>query len=73
MPVKPGERAAETGTFHCRDCDGSVRVKKGERLPKCPCGSSAYTMRTKEPRKRTATRQRKSVRKRAKAGARRAA
>ena len=45
MPVHAGTRVQETGTFHCRDCDAKVRVKKGERLPDCPCGSNLYTSR----------------------------
>ena len=67
MPVHAGARVQQTGTFHCRDCDAKVRVKKGERLPDCPCGSSLYTSRTKEPRNRSAVRSRKSLPKRRRA------
>lgn len=73
MAVHAGERANETGTFHCRDCDGKVRVKKGQKIPDCPCGSSVYTLRTKEPRTRTATRTRKSAKKRTREAATRRA
>lgn len=64
MAVHAGERARETGTFHCRDCDAKVRVKKGDPIPECPCGGSAYNERTNEPSTRTATRKRKTVKKR---------
>jgi len=60
MPAHPGERAQKTGTFHCRDCDATVRVKKGERIPRCPCGG-VYESRTHEP----GTRRGRSKRRRA--------
>lgn len=50
MPAKPGERARETGTFHCAGCGHKVDVKKGEKLPKCPCGEGVYDRRTNEPK-----------------------
>ena len=48
MPAHTGERAQETGTFHCRGCDQGIRVKKGARIPECPCGGTTFTSRTHE-------------------------
>ena len=64
MAAHAGERAQKTGTFHCRDCDATVRVKKGDRIPRCPCGG-VYESRTHERGRRTANRGRKSRAKRA--------
>ena len=49
MAAHAGERAQETGTFHCSSCDGEVRVNKGERIPECPCGGKTFDRRTDEP------------------------
>jgi len=49
MTARAGERALETGTFHCDRCNHTVRVQKGERLPPCPCGGG-YGRRTAEPK-----------------------
>ena len=48
MPARTGERADETGTFHCRGCEQSVRVRKGQRIPECPCGGTSFVSRTHE-------------------------
>jgi Na+-translocating ferredoxin:NAD+ oxidoreductase RNF subunit RnfB len=48
MPAQTGQRAKETGTFHCRGCAEAVRVRKGERIPECPCGGTTFTSRTHE-------------------------
>jgi hypothetical protein len=48
MTAKPGERAYESGTFHCDKCSHTVRVEKGEIIPPCPCGGG-YGERTGEP------------------------
>lgn len=48
MTARAGERALETGTFHCDRCSHTVRVQEGELLPPCPCGGG-YGERTDEP------------------------
>jgi hypothetical protein len=48
MPAHTGERAEKTGTFHCRGCEASVRVRKGETIPECPCGGTTFVARTHE-------------------------
>jgi Ser-tRNA(Ala) deacylase AlaX len=60
MPAHPGERAQETGTFHCRDCDASVRVSKGGKIPRCPCGGT-YVARSHERGSRPRTPARKKT------------
>jgi hypothetical protein len=49
MPAHTGEKARETGTFHCAKCDGKVHVEKGETIPECPCGENTFDRRTNEP------------------------
>lgn len=49
MTAKAGERALETGTFHCDLCSHTVRVEKGQVIPPCPCGGG-YGSRTNEPK-----------------------
>lgn len=49
MPAYAGERARETGTFHCAQCGAKVRVRKGERIPECPNGHHVFDRRTDEP------------------------
>lgn len=49
MAAHAGERAQKTGTFHCAHCDGKVRVQKGDKIPKCPCGGDTFEYRTDEP------------------------
>jgi hypothetical protein len=48
MPAHTGERAEKTGTFHCRGCDEHARVRKGEKIPECPCGGTTFVSRTHE-------------------------
>lgn len=48
MPAHTGDRANETGTFHCRGCHQSVRVRKGTPIPECPCGGTIFDSRTHE-------------------------
>jgi hypothetical protein len=62
MAAHTGERAEKTGTFHCRGCDETVRVRKGEKIPRCPCGGTTFESRTHEPGTR---RKRRKVGKRA--------
>ena len=67
MPAKAGERAQETGTFHCRGCKHTIRLRKGQTIPRCPCGSGDYDARTDEPgrkssRRRSASRRTRSTR-----------
>ncbi len=50
MPARAGERARETGTFHCAKCGAKMNVNKGEKIPKCPNGHTAFESRTGEPR-----------------------
>ena len=59
MPAQTGERAEKTGTFHCRGCDEAVRVKKGDRVPECPCGGTTFESRTHESRTQETTTRRK--------------
>jgi Zn finger protein HypA/HybF involved in hydrogenase expression len=50
MAAHAGERAEKTGTFHCDSCGETVRVSKGDKIPKCPsCSGSSYDRRTGEP------------------------
>jgi len=49
MAAHPGERARKTGTFHCKGCKKTVRLQKGDTIPKCPCGNGDYDERTDEP------------------------
>jgi len=49
MTAKAGERAHETGVFHCARCGAKVFVRKGERIPQCPNGHREYDRRTGEP------------------------
>jgi Zn finger protein HypA/HybF involved in hydrogenase expression len=50
MAAHAGEKAEESGTFHCARCNETVRVKKGEPIPACPnCGGKSYDRRTDEP------------------------
>jgi hypothetical protein len=49
MPAYTGERARETGVFHCSTCGEKVSVRKGERIPKCPNGHTEFDRRTGEP------------------------
>jgi hypothetical protein len=56
MPAHTGERAEKTGTFHCRDCEEPVRVRKGEKIPECPCGGTTFESRTHERGTRRARR-----------------
>jgi predicted RNA-binding Zn-ribbon protein involved in translation (DUF1610 family) len=50
MAAHAGEHAQKTGTFHCEKCNNKVRVKEGDRIPKCPnCGNETYDTRTDEP------------------------
>lgn len=48
MSAKPGEKARKTGDFYCENCNHKVHVKKGDPLPKCPCGGN-YGERRNEP------------------------
>ena len=38
MAATSGERAQETGDFHCTSCDAKVHVTKGDNIPGCTCG-----------------------------------
>jgi Zn finger protein HypA/HybF involved in hydrogenase expression len=50
MAAHAGEKAWETGTFHCQRCNEKVRVQKGRPIPECPnCGGKTYDQRTDEP------------------------
>lgn len=49
MPAHTGEKARETGTFHCADCGAKVDVKEGEKIPRCPNGHETFDRRTGEP------------------------
>jgi hypothetical protein len=49
MVAKTGERAEQTGNFHCATCGAKVHVSKGERIPECPNGHRSFDRRTGEP------------------------
>jgi hypothetical protein len=49
MPAHAGEKARETGVFHCATCRAKVAVKKGDTIPKCPNGHTEFDRRTQEP------------------------
>ncbi|HLM64015.1 MAG TPA: hypothetical protein VK306_06925 [Acidimicrobiales bacterium] len=49
MTAKTGERAQETGDFHCASCNAKVHVTKGDKIPPCPCGKNEFNTRTGEP------------------------
>jgi hypothetical protein len=49
MPAETGERARQTGTFHCATCGAKVYVRKGEKIPACPNGHHSFDRRTGEP------------------------
>jgi Zn finger protein HypA/HybF involved in hydrogenase expression len=49
MAAHAGEKAEQTGEFHCAKCSEKVSVKKGEKIPKCPNGHSEFKSRTGEP------------------------
>ena len=53
MPARSGDRAEKTGTFECRGCDETVRVRKGARIPECPCGGTTFVGRAHEVGSRT--------------------
>jgi len=48
MSAHAGEKARESGTFHCASCSETVRVKKGDIIPPCPNGHKTYDRRTDE-------------------------
>lgn len=49
MTAKTGERARETGVFHCAVCGAKVTVRQGEPIPECPNGHREFDRRTGEP------------------------
>jgi DNA-directed RNA polymerase subunit RPC12/RpoP len=49
MAARTGERAQRTGVFHCATCGAKVRVKEGDKIPKCPNGHTTFDARTQEP------------------------
>ena len=42
MAHQSGTRALNAGMFRCAHCEAEVRLKKGERIPRCPCGSREF-------------------------------
>jgi hypothetical protein len=53
MAAHAGERAQETGDFHCAKCSEKVHVTKGDKIPKCPNGHTEFKSRTGEPGRRS--------------------
>ncbi|RVX38693.1 zinc ribbon family protein [Nonomuraea polychroma] len=49
MVAHAGEKAEESGVFHCAKCSEKVEVKKGAKIPKCPNGHTTFDRRTNEP------------------------
>lgn len=49
MVVRTGERAQETGDFHCVHCGTTVHVIKGDKIPPCPCGTNEFDLHAGEP------------------------
>ncbi len=60
MAAHAGERARETGDFHCQSCDATVHVTEGQKIPNCPCGGTTYESRTNEPGNKSSSRSAKS-------------
>jgi hypothetical protein len=52
MSARAGEKARESGTFHCASCNATVKVKEGDTIPQCPNGHKTYDSRTDEPSNR---------------------
>lgn len=52
MTAKTGERARETGVFHCARCGAKVQVRRGRPIPECPNGHREFDRRTSEPGRR---------------------
>ena len=48
MPAHAGDTAWMSGTFRCQQCDAEVRVRRGQRIPRCPNGHSAFDERIGE-------------------------
>jgi Zinc-ribbon containing domain len=48
VAAQAGERAQETGDFHCTKCHAKVHVTKGERIPRCPQGHHEFDSQTDE-------------------------
>ncbi len=54
MPARTGEKARETGRFHCAKCGETVDLQEGENIPNCPnCGNDSFDRRTNEPGQRS--------------------
>lgn len=49
MAAHAGEKAQETGDFHCHSCNAVVHVTKGKTIPECPNGHKTFDTRTGEP------------------------
>jgi ribosomal protein L37AE/L43A len=52
MVAHAGEKAQETGVFHCAKCGEKVQVRAGRKIPSCPNGHREFDRRTAEPSNR---------------------
>lgn len=53
MAAKAGEKARQSGRFHCASCDAVVEVQQGQAIPECPNGHKTYEYRSDEPGNRS--------------------
>lgn len=55
MSAHSGEKAREGGEFRCDKCHNTVRVNKGEPIPRCPyCHNDTFDTRKRETSGRSA-------------------
>ena len=55
MAAKVGEKAQESGRFHCPHCRESVDVKNAEEIPSCPNGHKSFERRSHEPGRKSSS------------------
>jgi hypothetical protein len=42
MAMHSGEKANQTADLQCSGCQDTIRVEKGQTVPKCDCGSTTF-------------------------------
>jgi hypothetical protein len=42
MAMHSGEKANQTVDIQCSGCQDTIRVEKGQTIPKCDCGSTTF-------------------------------
>ncbi|OMQ14317.1 alpha helical protein [Modestobacter sp. VKM Ac-2676] len=50
MATHAGEKAPQSGDFHCASCSEKVHVHEGRKIPPCPNGHTTFDARRHEPR-----------------------